>query len=187
MRSEAEQIEYFTEEDYYALPDDRRAELIDGILYDMASPSISHQAISSEIFIEITSHIRKNGGKCRVFYAPCDVKLFPEEDGNIVQPDLLVVCDPDKIHPNRLEGAPDLIVEIVSPGNPAHDYVRKLDLYDRAGVREYWIVDPMRKKTMVYALEKDSFSMNDYGFDETVPSQIFQGMSIDFKAISERI
>ena len=187
MKDESRKIIYDTEEDYYALMDGRRHELINGIIYDMASPGSIHQLISGHLFHAIFSHILENGGPCKVFYAPYDVKLFPDEDGNIVQPDLLVVCDPKKIRTNRLEGAPDWIIEIASKSSLSHDYVTKLNLYKEAGVREYWIVDPDKSKIHVFKLESEEFSVVCFTFDDTVESGILPGLNLDFKAISDSI
>lgn len=172
-------FETFTEEDYYALPDDRRAELIDGIFYDMASPSTMHQQILTDIVTSIYNHIRARGMKCSVFPAPYDVKLFPEKNDNIVQPDISVICDPHKLKKNRCEGAPDWIIEIVSPGSISHDYIRKLSLYNDAGVREYWIVNPTERVVTKYVRSNEEFELNQYSFDEKIPVGISEDFSIE--------
>lgn len=115
----------------------------------MASPSQIHQTILTELLVSIRNYLRKKGSECQVFPAPFDVKL---SDGplTIVQPDLMVVCDKNKLDGKRCNGAPDFIIEIVSPSNPSDDYIRKLYYYKNAGVREYWIVDPRTEKVIVY-------------------------------------
>ena len=122
-----------TEEDYYALPDDVRAELIDGKIYYMSSPRVIHQTILRELLVQISTYIKSKNGACRVM-PDLDTKLDTAND-TIVRPDISVICDPDKLTERRCEGAPDWVIEIVSPGNPRHDYLTKLDLYSRTPVR----------------------------------------------------
>ncbi|MDE7479609.1 MAG: Uma2 family endonuclease, partial [Lachnospiraceae bacterium] len=135
------QLKTYTEDDYYNLGEDVRAELIDGELYYMAAPSRLHQKILNYLNTEINLYIRSKGGPCEVYPAPFAVKLF-KDDKNIVEPDISVICDPNKLTDKGCSGAPDWIIEIASPSNPSHDYVKKLNLYLDAGVREYWIVNP---------------------------------------------
>jgi Uma2 family endonuclease len=114
---------------YEALPEDVRVEVFDGLVYDMASPSQEHQTILTELLVSLRTYIRQKGGNCSVFPAPFDVKLS-DSPLTIVQPDLLVVCDQDKLDGKRCNGAPDFIIEIVSPSNPSDDYIRKLYYFD---------------------------------------------------------
>lgn len=130
---------FYTEEEYYSLPEGCRSELISGQLYDMAPPSRKHQETLSYLHTEISIYIRSKNGSCKVYPAPFAVKL--KEDGTIVEPDISVICSSGKLTDRGCTGAPDWIIEIVSPENPSHDYVRKLNLYMAAGVREYWISD----------------------------------------------
>ena len=123
----------YTEEDYYSLPENVRAELIDGQFYYMAAPSRVHQEILNFINTEINLYLRS-----KVYPAPFDVKLFSENDRNVVEPDISVICDSGKLTDRGCTGAPDWITEIISPSNSSQDYVRKLNLYMDAGVREYW-------------------------------------------------
>ncbi|MBO6133365.1 MAG: Uma2 family endonuclease [Lachnospiraceae bacterium] len=178
---EAKKIQYVTEEEYYSLPEERRCELINGIFYDMSSPSTVHQLIVSALNRAIANHISLKGVPCKVIPAPYDVKLFPDEDGNIVQPDLSIICDRSKIKENRCEGAPDWIIEVASPGNLSHDYITKLKLYRDAGVKEYWIVNPMNGSVQTYLLQDEIFAAKEYSMRENVPSHIISGLSIDFK------
>lgn len=172
----------YTEDDYYRLPDGVRAELIDGQFYDMASPSRRHQGILSELHIVIGNYIKSKKGPCKVYPAPFAVKLFNDKK-TIVEPDISVICDPDKLTDKGCSGAPDWIIEIVSPGNPGHDYVRKLNLYLDAGVREYWIVDPISQKTIVYWLDEEQFKMETYTFKDSVKVNIYDDFQIDFKEL----
>ncbi len=172
----------FTEEDYYRLPENVRAELIDGQFYGMSAPSRIHQEILSGLHGTIFNHIQTKSGSCKVYPAPFAVKLF-EDDKTIVEPDISVICDRDKLTDRGCTGAPDWIIEIVSPGNPAHDYVRKLNLYLDAGVREYWIVDPMQGSIHVYHLEEGQFKMASYTFQDKIKAGIYDDLHIDFKEL----
>lgn len=145
--SALKQSELTTLEQYELLPEDSHIEVFEGIPYNMASPSQEHQTISVELSTTINNYIKKQHGSCRVF-VPFDVKLN-DSPLTIVQPDLLVICDKNKLDGKRCNGAPDFIIEIVSPGNPADDYIRKLYYYKNADVREYWIVDPHRRTVPV--------------------------------------
>ena len=174
-----------TLEEYMALPEGTLAELIDGKLYMMSSPSFTHQRISGYCHWSIENHIRTNNGKCIVLSAPFDVKLFEERD-TIVQPDILVVCDPDKIDEQMCHGAPDFVIEIVSPSNGAHDYSRKLTLYQDAGVREYWIVNPAKQHVLVYLMNEDNFDITIYPFTEDIPVHIYDGkLKLNFSEFVE--
>ena len=174
--------ECYTEEDYYNTPEDCRAELIDGQFYNMASPSRIHQDILMEIAATIRNYIKSKGGSCRVYPAPFAVKLF-DDSKNIVEPDISVICDPNKLTDKGCSGAPDWIVEIVSPSDPRHDYITKLNLYNNAGVREYWIVDPKNNEIHVYNLADENFTTKTYSFNDTVKAGIYEDLSIDFSNI----
>ena len=176
----------YTENDYYALPGDVRAELIDGVIYNMAMPSRIHQAISGELFSLIHAYIRKKGGDCKVYYAPFSVKLNKSRR-NIVEPDITVICDPKKLTDDGCEGAPDWIIEILSPSNPSHDFVRKLNLYQDNGVKEYWIVDPMTKEVQVYRPVRKVYRATTYTFMDKVPAGIYDDLEVDFGEISRTL
>lgn len=176
----------YTMEDYYAVPPERRAELINGVFYDMASPSPVHQMIATEIWQSLKNYIRSRNGTCIPFVSPIDVCLSCDEK-TMVQPDVLVVCDREKIRPQYIFGAPDLVVEIVSSSTRKKDMYLKLERYASAGVREYWIVDPGKEKVLVYDLEGDTFPAI-YGFDSCIPVGIFSGdCRIDFQEIRDYI
>ena len=172
-----------TLEQYEALPENRRVEVFDGIAYDMASPSQIHQTILTELLVLLRNYIRGKGGNCSVFPAPFDVKLN-DKPLTIVQPDLMIVCDKDKLDGKRCNGAPDFIIEIVSPGNPADDYIRKLYYYKNAGVREYWIVDPRRKTITVNYFEGNIVSVQ-YPFDSIIKINIYDDLLINFSEIAD--
>lgn len=179
---EAARINFYTEEDYYNIPEDVRTELIDGQFYDMASPSRVHQEILNFLSTEINIYIRSKKGNCKVYPAPFAVKLF-QDNKTVVEPDISVICDRDKLTDRGCNGAPDWIVEIISPSNPAHDYVRKLNLYADAGVREYWIVNPLEKTVFVYHLENDVFKAVSYTFEDKVKANIYDDLWIDFQEL----
>ena len=162
-------------DDIYALPDGERAELIDGNIFYMAPPSRTHQKISMRLSNEISSYISRNHGKCEVYAAPFAVFLTSDQL-NYVEPDISVICDPSKLDEKGCHGAPDWIIEIVSPGSRSMDYFTKLFKYRMAGVREYWIVDPGIKQIMVYQFEQEM--MEHYSFGEDVPVGIYEGFHI---------
>ena len=171
----ASTLESYTIEDIYALPEGERAELIDGKIYYMAPPSTRHQRIISDIHYRIKDYIIKNNGECEVLPAPFAVFLN-KDNKNYVEPDISIICDKDKITDKGCHGAPDWIIEIISPGNKEMDYFKKLFKYQAAGVREYWIVDPTKEIVMVYRFEKET--MEEYSFGEDIPVGIYDGFSI---------
>ena len=170
----------YTEEDYYNLPENVRAELIDGQFYYMAAPSRVHQKILMFLSKTIANYIDSKNGPCEVYPAPFAVKLFSEDDKNMVEPDISVICDPNKLTDRGCTGAPDWIVEIVSPSNSSHDYIRKLNLYADAGVREYWIVNPDKKSIYVYHLEETQFETTAYTLQDKIKVNIYDDLWIDF-------
>jgi len=172
------QSEIITLEQYESLPENIRAEVFDGHIYYMASPSQEHQTILTELLVLIRSYLKKKGGNCQIFPAPFDVKLS-DHPLTIVQPDIMIICDKDKLDGKRCNGAPDFIIEIISPGNPADDYIRKLYYYKSYGVREYWIVDPRRKMVTVNYFEGNVFNIQ-YSFDATIKVHIYDDLWIDF-------
>ena len=171
----ARKLEFHTIEDIYTLPDGIRAELIEGRIYYMAPPNTRHQKIVSDLHYQIKDFIRKNKGDCEVFPAPFAVFLN-RDDTNYVEPDLTIICDENKITDKGCNGAPDWVIEIVSPSSRAMDYFTKLFKYRASGVREYWIVDPIKEMVMAYRFEKET--MEQYSFGEDVPAGIYEGFSI---------
>ena len=177
------QPEIVTLEQYEALPENVRAEIFDGQISYMARPSQSHQIISMELSTVLNTYLKSKNGSCRVFHAPFDVKLS-DTPLTIVQPDLMIICDKNKLDGKRCNGAPDFIIEIVSPRNPADDYIRKLYYYKNYGVREYWIIDPQRKSIMVNYFERDLLNIP-YTFDAVLKVNIYEDLYINFSDISK--
>ena len=176
------QEKVYSEEDYYKLPENVRSELIDGRFYDMSSPSRLHQKILMFISKKIAYFIDSKNGSCEVYPAPFAVKLF-QNSKTIVEPDISVICDQNKLTEKGCSGAPDWVIEIISPGNPGHDYVRKLNLYADAGVREYWIVDPLTKEVSIYHLQEQNFRADVYTFQDRISSDIFKDLQIDLSEL----
>ena len=166
----------YTVEDIYALPDGQRAELIDGQNYDMAPPSYLHQKLVMELSATIRDYVKSHGGSCEVLPAPFAVFLN-QDDHNYVEPDVSVICDPGKINDRGCNGAPDFIIEIVSPSSQRMDYLTKLFKYRTAGVREYWIVNPMKETVQTY-LFGDIEDFNQYSFDDEIPVGIYDDWKI---------
>lgn len=165
----------YTIEDIYALPNGKRAELIDGKIYYMAPSNTRHQRLVHLFDREIGNYIQSKKGECEVFPAPFAVFLN-KDDINYVEPDISVICDKSKLDEKGCHGAPDWIIEIVSPGNKPMDYFTKLFKYRAADVREYWIVDPTKEMIIVYRFEKET--MDEYSFGMDVPVGIYEGFSI---------
>ena len=174
-----------TLEEYEKLPEDVRAEVFDGQILYMAGLSQDHQALSMELSSLLLSYIKQKGGLCKVFAAPFDVKLS-DDPLTIVQPDLMIICDKSKLDGHRCNGAPDFIIEIVSPANAADDYVKKLYYYQKYGVRDYWIVDPMRKSISVNYFEGGKLSVP-YNFASTIKVNIYEDLYIDFSTIEQSV
>ncbi|MCD8150025.1 MAG: Uma2 family endonuclease [Clostridiales bacterium] len=142
-------------EDIYNLPEGQRAELIGGQLYMMAPPNTAHQRISFSLSRVLADYIDKHKGTCEVFPTPFAVFLSGDED-SYLEPDISVICDKNRISDRGCEGAPDFVIEVVSPSSRKMDYSTKMTLYSDAGVREYWIVDPARERTTIYYFEEDA-------------------------------
>lgn len=165
----------YTVEDIYALPDGERAELIDGKIYYMAPPNTIHQRLVHFFDREIGNYIQSRHGECEVFPAPFAVFL-DKSNRNYVEPDISVICDKTKIDEKGCHGAPDWIIEIVSPGSKSMDYFTKLFQYRVTGVREYWIVNPAKEMISVYGFERGT--MEEYSFGDGVPVGIYEDFSI---------
>ena len=171
-----------------------RYELIDGYIYMMASPSLTHQRLARFIFEVFASYFK--GKNCEVLFAPLDVFLFDKsrfilfpidsKDScrNVFQPDIMVVCDKSILEENGVHGAPDLVIEIVSKSSSTLDYVIKLHNYICFGVKEYWIINPLTRQIMIYIVSGEDVLVSNYTFDDAVRSEMFESLCVDFKQFS---
>lgn len=176
----------YTIEDYYNLPDNVRAELIDGSLIYMEAPSFTHQDLITSLLFEFESYIRDRKGPCKVLTAPLDVQLDCD-DQTMVQPDIVITCKKEQRTEKGIYGAPDMCIEIVSDSSRKRDFVLKVTKYMEAGVREYWIVDSKRESIICYNFESEDYPYM-YTFQDKVPVQIYQGnLEIDFAMIKEHL
>lgn len=167
---------HYTSEDYWNLPEGTRAELIDGKFYDMALPSRIHQQLVMELAGTIREYIKKNHGNCQVYPAPFAVNL-DADDKDWVEPDISVICNSNKLTDRGCSGAPDLIIEIVSPSSRKMDYSLKNTIYSQADVREYWIVDPVKERVTVYHYEEDA-APTIYTFTQPITVGIYKDLTI---------
>lgn len=176
----------YTLDDYYALPDEERVELIDGVIYDMASPSSVHQLLDGFIYAKLLGHVMQKGGECLPIVAPVDVQLDCNNK-TMVQPDVVILCDRNKVIRRCVYGAPDFVLEILSPSTRKKDMVIKLNKYMNAGVKEYWMVDPVQKRVLVYDFSAENYPTI-YGFDSKIPVRIWNGeCEIDFEEVYEYV
>jgi Uma2 family endonuclease len=180
LRKPDDEENSYTYADYrqWNLAEGERFELVEGAAYAMSSPTTVHQAISGELFRQIANYLHKK--PCRVFSAPYDVRLFyreDEHDDTVVQPDISVICDEKKLGPEGCRGAPDLVIEVLSPSNTSEEFIRKLNLYLKAGVREYWIVSPKEKIVQVNLLENNAYRSVVYK-DGALPASVLEGFSV---------
>lgn len=170
------QEKVYTIQDIYAIPDGQRAELIDGVIYMMAPPSTKHQEISGNLYYKIRSYIDDKKGKCKIYTAPFAVFLY-DDDLNYVEPDISIICDNNKIDDKGCHGAPDWIIEIISSSTERMDYGIKLFKYRAAGVREYWIVNPINQTVNVFDF-KSNQKTGQYSFDSDISSCIYDELTI---------
>ncbi len=185
MRTSAKKTvaERFTWADYQKWPDEQRCEIIDGQICDMTpAPGTAHQEVSANLMYEFCGFFK--GKPCKVFAAPFDVRLAEKKEthnkcSNVVQPDISIICDQKKIDEKGCAGAPDLIVEILSPSTASKDQVKKRRLYERHGVKEYWLIHPIERYAHIYALKGDNFEFIGV-FDDaaTLESQVFTGLAV---------
>lgn len=160
-----------------ALPEDVRVELIDGQLFYMATPTSTHQGLLGFLFVTIWNYIKSHKGKCKVYPAPLAVYLN-KDNRTYLEPDIIVVCDPDKMKEKGCLGAPDFVAEIVSPSTQSRDYLLKLNKYQDAGVREYWILDT--KKNTIHVYDFAEKKKHTFDFSDKVPLKVLQGLEVDF-------
>lgn len=175
------QKKLYTINDIYHLPEGSRAELIDGQIFYMAPPNRRHQDILSFLHADIYNYISRNHGECKVYPAPFAVFLSAD-NSKYLEPDLSIICDKKKLNEYGCYGAPDWIIEIVSPSSRAMDYYTKLSLYREAGVLEYWIVDPMKQIILVYDM-KQGMAPVFYSFTDTITVNIYNDLEIDFSKL----
>ena len=167
----------YTVDDIYALPDGERAELIDGDMYMMSPPGLTHQRIVSQLIKQIGNYIDSHHGECEVFPAPFAVFLNADSH-TYVEPDLSIICDKNKLDDRGCNGAPDWVIEIVSPSSQRMDQLIKLIKYRETGVREYWIVNPEKETVLTYFFEDEEDSIQ-FDFAEDIPVRIYESWSIN--------
>ena len=183
---EKKQGEY-TVQDYLDYPEDQRIELIDGVIYDMAAPTSWHQIVAGSVYNQLMNYVAGIKGRCIPFISPVDVQLDCD-DRTMVQPDVIILCDRSKLKKGRIVGAPDFVVEVLSPSTRRKDSAIKLAKYSEAGVREYWMVDLKRKQIIVYYLENDALDISLYGFGDKVPVRIYGGdCEVDFAQVRDML
>lgn len=180
--------DHYTFADCLTWGENERIEIINGEAVMMAPPSRTHQKISGELFRQIANFLE--GKKCEVYAAPFAVRLFekdgdtPEDVDTIVEPDISVVCDHDKLDKHGCKGAPDLVMEILSPSTMRHDRFTKFNLYQRAGIREYWIVDPSSKSVQVFVLEAGNYKAQDFGtVGDIIKVNVLEGCFIELSKV----
>jgi Uma2 family endonuclease len=186
MSSVAEKLEdgRYTYADILQWDEGTRYELFDGEAYMMAPPSRAHQDVFGILFNKLFNFLE--GKTCKVYGAPFGVRLFPQKDNSdntFFEPDIIVVCDPSKLDDHGCNGAPDLVVEILSPSTVKNDLFYKLNKYLAAGVREYWIVDPAEKTISVNVLAENRYTIFKYAIDDTVEAAILPGFKADLTSI----
>jgi Uma2 family endonuclease len=183
----------YTYADYLTWLDDKRRELINGFIHLMSAPNEIHARISFNWGFLTELFVRKRKGKCRIYHAPFDVRLplnnetADDKIKDVVQPDLCVICDLTKLDDKGCIGAPDLIVEVLSPSTLKYDWNYKFNLYESAGVREYWIVDPKAKLVNVFLLQPDGkYDLGTvYECNQKAPVHIFEGLEIELNELFE--
>jgi len=182
VKDAAPEYKRLTYADYCSWDDDQRWELIDGVAYAMSSPSRKHQEILGILHIKIGTFL--SGKQCKVFLAPFDVRLNHDSgDDTVVQPDIMVICDSSKLGDKSCNGAPDLVIEILSPSTTMRDKLLKFRKYLQAEVREYWIVDPEYKTVSVHLLKNDDYLVRIYDIENTVPVHVLEGCEIDLAEV----
>jgi Uma2 family endonuclease len=182
--SEFEENRRYTYADYLGWESSERYQLINGDAFMMASPSVAHQALLGELLRQFGNWLLDK--PCRVFAAPLDVRLFPEEDNSddtVVQPDLLVVCDKDKLSRGSVNGPLDFVLEIASPSNSHKELFLNFQVYLEAGVREYWVVDPETKKVQVHLYENGHYLSTIYKENARLPVNVLPGLDIALETL----
>ena len=176
----------YTLDDYYALPEERRVELIDGVIYDMTAPTGAHQLIAGEVYYQLMTCREKHSIECMPFISPIDVQLDKDEK-TMVEPDVIIVCDKSLMTKRVVYGAPEFVMEVLSPSTRSKDQVLKLNKYMNAGCKEVWIVDPDNERVTVYYFEGENWP-HIYTFDDKVPVGISEGKcEVDFSRVKEMV
>ncbi|MDL2305570.1 Uma2 family endonuclease [Bacteroides sp. OttesenSCG-928-D19] len=186
----------YTYANYLTWLDDKRRELLDGFVHLMSpAPTLTHAQVSGNVFVSFRSYIKKNKGKCKAFTAPFDVRLPNSKEAaddkiyTVVQPDICIICDESKLDMRGCLGAPDMIVEILSPSTQKYDLNDKFNIYEASGVKEYWVISPKEKAVNVFILQDDGRydkgSVYELGGKEDVPVQTLQGLTLTLNEIFE--
>ena len=187
LQNEPDRI--FTYKDYLTWNDNERWELINGMVYNMApAPSVNHQRILRQLLLQIGIFLSDK--HCEVFSAPLDVR-FPatdeedEDSKNVVQPDMVVICDSSKLDEKGCKGAPDLIIEIVSPSSASMDNIKKMELYEKNGVKEYWIVHPIYKIVTIYKITESGLygKPEIYSEEDKIEVELLKGLTVDLSLV----
>ncbi|MDR1565803.1 MAG: Uma2 family endonuclease [Treponema sp.] len=179
MANAYQEEDFYTYADILEMDEKTRAEIIDGEIFMMAPPTSYHQAISGEFFAQLHQFLK--GKSCKVYAAPFGVRLFPRTDlgdDTFLEPDIVVICDPSKIKKAGCEGAPDMVIEILSPSNTRHEMLLKFRKFLAAGVKEYWIVDGDEKSVEIHILEHGRYATSIAGEEEEVPVSVLPGCTI---------
>ena len=172
----------YTYTDYLTWDDDQRWELIDGVPFLMSAPTVRHQEILGNLYLLFGNHLK--GKPCKVFFAPFDVRLAKDTtDDTVVQPDLVIICDKSIMMKTGCEAAPDMAIEILSPSTGVRDKAIKLELYQRTGVKEYWIVDPAEKLVHTHILEDGRYYISCYMKTDTAPVHVLDGFEVDLAEV----
>ena len=157
-------------------------EFIDGKIYCLASPSTEHQSIVGEIYLSFGNYLK--GKECKPFISPFDIVFKNETEIHRVQPDLSIICDKSGLNENNYVGVPNLVIEVLSPSTMSNDFIKKMDLYMRFGVKEYWIVSPRNKEIQIFVLQDNLYSeMISFKENDILQSVIFQDLKINLKDI----
>ena len=176
--------EHYTYADYIEWDESVRAELFDGDVYMMSPPLRTHQEIVTQLILQIATYLK--GKKCKVYTSPFGVRLFPKKDNSddtVFLPDIVVVCDPEKLDDRGCNGPPDLVIEIISPSTAKYDRVYKFRKYQNAGVREYWIVDPETKSVQVCVLDNGRYVVSVYEETEKIMAHVLKNCEIDLQSV----
>ena len=177
MNAELAMNRDFTLKDIENLPDGVRAEVIDGQIFYFAAPSEIHQRLLGNLYFRVREYVKMNAGACKVYVAPFAVRLI-EDEKNYMEPDMVIICDRDKIKEDGCHGTPDFIIEVISKSTKARDYGLKTMKYREAGVKEYWIVDPIREIVLTYWFEDETLNTI-YGINDEIESRLFVGLKIN--------